>query len=608
MDEEKLSKYGYTEVAESDFGTVQDEDKLYRKLMNLFDEFKEKSHWVRAKWDRNRRVLLAQGLGIPLAAGGLEPECFGPLDMKKGGERKPVTSTPILYSTYENLCADATEMVPEAIFHGRGRDDGPLAEDMTAIFSCVLERRRWKETYAKWTSRRSIFGMAVVETMWDETLDGGEGDVDLQVWSPDSIWFDPLCENIQDGRAVFKVTYHHPSWYAEHYPDKIKLMYEASSAFDIDDDIVAVDKATDTIPLVEAWCRRWDAKRKKYTVHMYRLAGGAVLENSEKNPATSGGMYAHGEYPFVVSSIGDILGTPWGMGPIDYLAPVQEYISEMDDMILQNLKASAKPRVIVSKASGLDLQKFANGDQQFIEVNGDVNAAVKWETGQPLNPIALQMYMSKTETLKTESGQNAASRGEVPGSVTAFSAIHALQSASMKRANLSQYNLNASFENVVRQLVSCMMQFYDKERVFRLRGALVETDKLVVYDPAAYKKDGHEWQYDLEIKIQRGSTFHTSYVNQLVMSLIQMGAIDISDAIMLMDVDNKPAVQMAVDKNNRIKQTLQMLMNRVQELEGQQAAAQQENMELMENAEPVEVGAVEMPDMGDNPMFAQANA
>lgn len=607
--DEQLSQYGYTEVMESEFGDHYEEDKLYRKLMELFDEFQNGSKWIRGKWMRNRHVFLSQGLGIPLADGQPRAEAFNPLNQPRNNcDRPPTTSTPILYSTYENLCSDAIELQPEAVFLGRSEDDGALADNMTAIFRSLLDRRNFKTTYAEWVRTRSQFGMAVVETMWDETLDNGEGDVDLQVWSPDDIWLDPLYENIQDGRAVFKVTYHHPSWFKEHYPDKIARMYDGDHPLDDTDDISYIEgKETSTLPLYEVWCRRWDAEKKRHSVHMYKLAGGVVLENSEKTDPK--GMYAHGEYPFTVSAYDRIPGTPWGMGPMDYLCPVQEYISEMDDLILQNTKASAKPRLYVTQASGIDPKKLADGNEQVIMVQGNNLDCLKWETGQPLNPVALQMYVSKTETLKTESGQNAASRGEVPGSVTAASAIGLLQSAGSKRANLSQYNLNNSFVSVVRQMVSCMMQFYDKKRVFRQRGTLVESDQTFVFDPKAYRgrNRSHEWLYDLDVKIQRESTFQTAYTNQTVLSFLQMGAIDASDAIMLLDLPNKDAIRLAVDKNNRIKQTLQNLMAEVQNLRGQQAAAQQENQELMMAAEETpEIGAVEAPDMGGNPMFATA--
>ena len=609
MSEEKLSQYGYTETLQGEFGEVQQDDKLYQKLMDLFDEFREdiNTKWIRAKWEMNRRIFLAQGLGIPLAQE-LTPDSFGPLNMQRGGERKPMTSTPILYSTYENLCSDALEMVPEAVFLGRSMDDGQLANDMTAIFRSVLSRRHFRKFYSDWVKTRNKYGVAIIETMWDDTLDGGEGDVDFQVWQPDDIYVDPLCEDFQSGRAVFKVTNHHPSWYKEHYPDKIQYMLEAASALGDDDDRFAASHKSQVIPLVEAWCRRWDAKKERYTVHMYKLAGGAVLENSELDKGSSNGMYTHGQYPFVLSCYERIPGTPWGLGPLDYLTPVQQYISDIDDYILQNTKASAKPRVYVTQASGLDAEKIADGDNEVFVVNGGDLDCVKWETGQPLNPVAMQMYFSKIDTLKTESGQNAASRGEVPGSVTAASAIGMLQSAGHKRANLAQYGINTDFEAVVRQIVSCMMQFYTKQRVFRQRGPLVETDAVYTFDPAAYKENGHEWLYDLEVKVQRESTFQTAYLNQTILSFVQMGAMDVGDAMMLLDIPNKDAVTLAVRKTSNMKQTLQALMNRVRELEGQQAAAQAENQELMQAAEetPPEVGAVEMPDMGTNPMFAQA--
>ena len=249
--------------------------------------------------------------------------------------------------------------------------------------------------------------------------------------------------------------------------------------------------------------------------------------------------------------------------------------------------------------------KLANMDEQIIEVTN--LESVKWETGQPLNAAALQMYLSKTETLKTESGQNAASRGEVPGSVTAATAIQMLQSAGSKRANLSQYNLNNSFATVVRQLVSDMMQFYDKARVFRLRGALVESDRVYVFDPAQYKRNSHEWEYDLEVRIQRESTFQTAYTNQTILSFLQMGALDATDAITLLDIPNHDAVRLAVEKNNKIKQTLQSLMQEVQSLRAQVGSAAEENQKLMESAAQTDMNVPDsMEIQSDNPMFAQA--
>ncbi len=581
--DEIQSQYGYTEVTNADFAYDQQEDVLYKKLMALFESFKEGSQWIRGKWERNRHIFLCQGLGVPLTRR-LTAESFNPLNMmgrKNHTDHAPATSTPILYSTYENLVSDAIEMQPEALFLGRSQDDGGKADDMTSIFRCLLERRNFKATYSQWVRTRSQYGMAVVETVWDEELDNGGGDVDITVWSPMDVYFDPLYENVQDGRAVFKVTHHHASWFKEHYPRSVHRMTDATEMLSEDNEYIP-EKVSQTIPLVEAWCRRYDAATKRYSIHMYKMAGGAILENSERESATKSGMYDHGQYPFTASYYEQIKGTPWGLGPLDYLAPVQEYISQMDDLILQNIKASAKPRVYYSEQAGLELQELSDMDQQFIKVRGNNLDCMKWEQGQPLNAAALQMYMSKTETLKTESGQNAASRGEVPGSVTAASAISMLQSAGSKRANLSQYNLNNAFSVVVRQLVSEMIQFYDKKRVFRLRGPLIESDEVYVFDPKEYKRRNHEWEYDLEVKIQRESTFQSAYTNQTILSFLQMGAMDASDAIMLMDIPNREAIRMAVQRNSQIKQTMQALMQEVQQLRARDSTQQGENQQLLD--------------------------
>lgn len=593
------SKYGFTEVANHDMAQFTGSDNLVEKMMGLFNEYRDnpQTKWIRAKWERNRKVFLSQGLGIPLNRE-ISADDFDPLNQKEG-ERKPLTSTPILYSTYENLVSDAVEMQPEAVFIGRSADDGEKADALTSIYRCLMERRNFKSRYNEWVRVRSQYGMAVVETLWDDTLN----DIDLSIWAPTDIWFDPLVEDVQDSRAVFKVSHHHPSWYIEHYPDASQRMGADDSLngelFDVDP-----EKAAQTLPLYECWYRKYDAKKRRYAVHMVKIAGGVVLENSEKD--VPGGMYAHGEYPFIASYYERIDGTPWGMGPIDYLTPVQEYISDMDDLILQNIKASARPRVLVARSANIDPDEFKDFSKEYIEADRIDDSSIRWQTSQPINALALQMYMSKTETLKTESGQNAASRGEVPGSVTAASAISMLQSAGSKRANLSQYNLNNSYADVVRQTVSLMIQYYDGKRVFRLRGKLLESNQTLEFDPSLYKSKGKEWEYDLEVKIQRESAFHTAYTNQTILSFVNQGAMQATDAIQLLDIPNRDAIALAVQRNDKIKQTIQQLMERVQQLEGEKQAAAQENQKLLETAQ----GATQAPETpiseGDNPLFQAA--
>ena len=82
---------------------------------------------------------------------------------------------------------------------------------------------------------------------------------------------------------------------------------------------------------------------------------------------------------------------------------------------------------------------------------------------------------------------------------------------------------------------------------------------------------------------------------------------DATDAITLLDIPNHDAVRLAVEKNNKIKQTLQSLMQEVQSLRAQVGSAAEENQKLMESAAQADMNVPDsMEIQSDNPMFAQA--
>lgn len=75
------------------------------ELIGLYREFREDSRALREKYARNQELFLEQALGRP--------------DARRG----PRTGTPVLYATYRQELADAVEMMPEAVFLARRRED-----------------------------------------------------------------------------------------------------------------------------------------------------------------------------------------------------------------------------------------------------------------------------------------------------------------------------------------------------------------------------------------------------------------------------------------------------------------------------------------------------
>ena len=154
------------------------------QLLALLGDFWRDSRPLREKYARNQRLYLEQALG------------------REGGRARPRTGTPVLYATYRQELADAVELMPEAVFLARRKEDEQRADRMTRLHRAVLERMDFEHTYIQLCENRARFGMGVCET----GVEAGEARV--TAYDPRCIAADPTVEDMQDGRAVFKVSYH----------------------------------------------------------------------------------------------------------------------------------------------------------------------------------------------------------------------------------------------------------------------------------------------------------------------------------------------------------------------------------------------------------------
>ena len=473
-----------------------------RKLLALFEEFWQDGRLMREKCARNQKLYLEQALG------------------RTGSRGHPRTGTPVLYATYRQELADAVEMMPEAVFLARKKDDEERAKRMTALHRAVLERMGFEHVYMQICENRARMGMGVSETMVTK------GEVRVTSFDPRGIVIDPLCEEMQDGRAVFKVSFHTMEYFRTHYPKQARYMKAENPAC-----LITPDEKL--IALITAYYKTW--KNGKCAVHQMKLAGGRVLYDSmAENPM---GLYAHGEYPFVIWYYDRLPGTPWGFGTFDYLAPLQGYIDKLDTLVMQNIARSAKPRLMVNRAAGVDVKALMDDEQEVIFADRIDDSALRWQENAPLAPYAVQMLAAKSDMLKAESGINAVSRGEVAASSASGTAISMLQAAGSKRVNLHQSAINQAFLKMVRQIVAELAANGSKDAAYR-------TDE--GYTVLSQEEAAGEWEYDLQVRLQRMPKYESVYQNQLLMQLVQMGTLPAGAAFELMDLSNKEAIVKAI--------------------------------------------------------------
>lgn len=472
------------------------------QLLALLGDFWRDSRPLREKYARNQRLYLEQALG------------------REGGRARPRTGTPVLYATYRQELADAVELMPEAVFLARRKEDEQRADRMTRLHRAVLERMDFEHTYIQLCENRARFGMGVCET----GVEAGEARV--TAYDPRCIAADPTVEDMQDGRAVFKVSYHTLDYFRAHYPRQAQRMNGESPSFLAPPD-------GERIALITAYYKTW--KDGSCAVHQMKIAGGRVLYDSTR--AHPEGLYPHGEYPFVFWYYDRLPGTPWGFGAFDYLAPLQSYIDKLDTLVMRNIARSARPRLMVNRSAGLDLTALADEEQEVVLADRIDENAVRWQDCAPLTPAAMQMLSAKIDMLKAESGQNAVSRGELPVSAASGSAISMLQAAGSKRTNLHQATINQAFLQMVRQIVANLAAFGSRDTSYRTQ------DGYAVLEP---QDAPGAWEYDLQVRLQRMPRYESVYQNQLLLQLVQMGVLPAGAAFQLMDLSNKEAIVKAI--------------------------------------------------------------
>jgi len=495
---------------------IRQDEALIREAYALFDEFYRSTQGYRDKCRANEEYWKANH--------------WHDRAPKEPNEPQPVT--PTLFSTLEAMLADVMDCYPEALIMGVEPRDDAMAERLTHLIKFVLKRRNHRKVYREKSRSALIKGTSVQEVFWDPAIGGGMGDVSVREWDIANFAWDPKFEDIQQGRAVFKVGFYPRSWYKTHYPQQAELIKGDEYALRGEMDYVTSDRSQE-IMLLEYWRREYLPEERRYRVHFSKLAGGALLEDSRAMHPE--GIYAHGMYPFIVEPLYPLSGQPVGLGVVDVLKNLQQYADQLDQIIMKNALTASKMKLLVNRSADIDEPSLLNCDAELVRGARIDEGAVRWMQTAPLSSYVLHYQQMKLQAIKEESGQNLFNRGESRGGVTAASAILALQEAGSKRSRLIIDQLFDGFERLVRMLISVIQENYTEQRFFRIDG---NREQLF-----AYGGDGErEIDFDVSIHVQKQTAYTTLYQNELALQLLRVGVIQPADALEMMAFEGKEKI------------------------------------------------------------------
>ena len=494
------------------------------KLYELFREFYDAYAQERSRLDQCERMYHgAHWANIP-----------------EGEQGEPRPITPVIHSTIENVRADLMDYLPEAVITSDIKGYEKLAELMTQIIKENHLRCSYDEEYMMMIHDLIVGGYSVQEVGFDPEANRGIGGAFIRQVDSRSIMFDPLAVDFQQGRAVFKFTHHTRQWFEQHYPHMADDINEDGYMLDILEDDLLTPRYNQSILLIECWIREYDAKAEKYRVHMLRLAGGQLLEDSRT--VKPEGYYAHGEYPFILTTLFPRKGSCLGYGFVDMFGTMQQYSDKLDQIIMKNALLASHNKLLLTGASGFDADDLRDWSKD-VHIGDNLNG-VTWFATAPLPAYMITYTEEMRNSIKEESGANEFARGMTHAGVTSGTAIAALQEASSKRSRMTSRKVHAGFRKAVAQEMEVEKEFTLRARCMQELDSLSEDmgirlEKLQAVTTALNDLEEKPTELRVTVKVVKENAFNILNNNETVFRLVERGMITPAVGLELLVFDCK---------------------------------------------------------------------
>lgn len=458
---------------------------------------------------------------------------------QNSGEPEPTSAW--LDNVIMSKHSDAVDAYPEPVCLAREESDEPEAKMLSSILPVVLQQNDFAQVWSDvwWYKLKS--GTGVYGVFWDPGKLGGLGDIAIQKVDILNLFWEPGVRDIQDSEYVFCVAAVNNSTLVAQYPQLSgKLtdnMTRKVTQYRFDDSISMDGKSL----VVDCYLKS-DGK-----VHLIKYVGDEVLADTRN----TGGLYDHGMYPFVFDALFPEEGYPnCGFGYVDLCRDPQASIDILNNCILQNTIAASTPRWFIRLDGGVNETEYADLTKKFVHVTGRVDEdSVRQIVTQPVPGQVLNYAEMLVTQMKETSGNRDVNNGSTSASVTAASAIAALQEAGNGLSRDMISSAYRAFRRVVEMSIELIRQFYTLPRRFRITGA-AGIPQYVLYNnsglqdkPMPINPNGDMGArrpvFDIEVEVQAESAYTKQAYNDLAIQLYNMGIFNpamADQALMMLDM------------------------------------------------------------------------
>jgi hypothetical protein len=421
---------------------------------------------------------------------------------QKNRKNRPVTN--IVRPVVQTILPIMTDNQPGFNVTGKKPQDFQFAETIQKVDEDMWERRGWNHTLIEKLMDACIIGTGIAKVTWNNDLEDGLGDVDVQRVDPKEIYvpknavdFDKNCPWAihKPLRRLSEIKRRFPEFADQLTPDSgAELETSKSETYSGRVELVSpVDRKS---PIQPYSATAWDDAQEIEIAEMW--AESEEMEEFEEEDGEGGKMkgqrkkypqgcvitvavkqklrlqkiphpYKDGRKPFVRYVDTIVPGQFWGEGEIEPLMPVQKIINKTVSNILDYMNMCANPVWLVPKSAGINPDKITNAMGLILPYEGD--QAPRRDIPPPLPSAFFEFYQAMTQFTDVVSGVHDVTNGRNPTGITAAQAIQTLQEAAQTRIRLKERNLNVSLDQLGTLITSRVLQFYREPRIAKVADA-----------------------------------------------------------------------------------------------------------------------------------------
>lgn len=484
-----------------------------------------------------------------------------------GSEQNKIPATAWLWNVIVSKHADAMDSMPEPNILPREESDKAEASMLSGIIPVILEQNDFTSAYsdAMWYKLKQ--GTGVYGVFWSSDKLDGLGDITVKKMDLLSCFWEPGITDIQSSSDFFTVELHDNDRLREDYP-VLRDMPPSGFAGALSLTKYRYDDTVDTTG--KSLVIDWYYKKKingKTVLHYCKYVGDTVLFATENEPELfPDGIYAHAMYPFVFDALFPVEGSPCGYSYTDICKDTQIQIDELNAAIVRNAKIGSKVRYFSKLSGGINEDEFADWSADIVHVEGDLDEKhVKPIEVPTLSSIYVGILNNKIDELKETSGNRDVNNGSTSASVTAASAIAALQEASGKTSRDFMKSTYNAYAQIIKLVIGLIRQFYTSERQFRILGEngsmnFISYSNRYLSGNKIYLPDGTEIgsripEFDIEVSAQKNTAYTKAAQNELALQFYNAGFFDPAkadqalSAVGMMDFARKDSVIMKISEN-----------------------------------------------------------